>query len=541
MLCVLKSKLKGLYKFNHRLLFNSSSIFLTIVFISFFSFQGLTEDNKKEESPIQVGKSECELHLIRDNNQNSDSSEGDKTPERPPLVFIDPITFEYKGLTNEGLQALKKGRDILRRRDRLFSSQFLNLDSAHHVGLLARLAKGHFFIHGPTGSTKSAFVNWFLRGEADPAFRIQLHQAITEQAFIGGQDFEAAKKGKYIINTEGSLADFKVGQIDEIDKAHPSIFPALFSLMNEGKIFTGNKTFDGQLETLFATSNANIAEMYKLFRENGLGSTAPAHFSRYQFKAIMYNWLSLKNQAILDQREQRKRYLLSLSRTYPEVFRDEVFLEPESLDWTELRELANILFEPNSHFMTTFRLFVEEMRQETHKHYNNLETNSGSGNQDQYVDISSADYNERFRKGIPEIVKKSVFLDFLLSPLADDENLESITSNKIKIDPLSLWRTVFVLSTTGPGNTRLTINQEANNELDIDFNWSIDPETAKDQTEKQLIKNLIAEQNRFKRIFLKHMASLKGSILLRARNPAQKNTNNPDRSSFELMLLKSKE
>lgn len=494
-------------------------------------------------SSMALANNSCAELLAGTNGHNVDQREA-VGPERSDgrkeqLVRFDDKTFEFRGLTPQGLTALKKARDVIRERARLFSSELRNLDTVHHAGLVARLFKGNMFLYGPPGGAKSAFVNWLMKGESESPYKLQLHQMITEQAFTGGQNFEAAKEGRFQINTKGSLADYTLALIDEAEKGNPAALSSLLSLLNEREILAGNQVIKARLETLFATSNANLPEIFQQFVENGQGSTAPALLNRFQFKAFIYNWLSPRDQAVLDQRRQRRRYLKSLAETNPEVLKDEVFLEPKQLDWASLRQLAHAMFEPSPLFMTVYREFVNDMREQTNRAIRESEERRQNNHLDEpFVYFPSADYTERLRQQIPEIVLMSAFVDFMMSPLANDTALAQVTQKQIWLDPLSLWRASLAMTTIGPGESKLKFDPGGEQKLDIDFDWSIDLSTSRDKREELLIQNLKAEQERFRRTFLKHIASVQGQIELRARNSSQGQSHGLEDTSFELLMMR---
>ena len=455
------------------------------------------------------------------------------------LIKFHPKTFEYTGLTKQGLETFKQARDVIRERVRLFDNELRNLGTVHHVGLVARLFKGNMFLYGPPGGAKSAFVSWLMKGEADPPFKLQLHQMLTEQAFTGGQNFEAAKEGRFEINTKGSLTDYTVALIDEAEKGNPAALSSLLSLLNEREVLAGGQVVKARLETLFATSNANLPEIFQQFLENGQGSTAPALMNRFQFKAFIYNWLSPADQSVLDQRTQRMRHLKSLAKTNPKVLQDEAFLGPGQLNWPALRQLANALFKPGPVFMSTYREFINDMRGQTNRAIRESEERHQQNHLDEpFVYFPSADYTERLRQQIPEIVLMSAFVDFMMSPLANDAHIINLIERPIVLDPLSLWRSLIVMTTIGPGNARLVFNPKAEQKVDVDFNWSVDPSTARDKREELLIENLKAEQERFRRTFLKHLSQIKGQNKLRVRNSIEKKVENLGEDSFELLMLK---
>jgi len=476
---------------------------------------------------------------------------GDPAPLPAPLVHLEPKTYLFQGLTAEGVEALRRGRDQLRSRSELFGKDIRNMTTIHHAGLVARLFQGNMLLYGPPGGAKSLFVDWIVRGEMESAFQLQLHEMITEQAFTGGQNFEAAKEGRFQINTQGSLADFTVALIDEIEKGNPAALSALLRLLNERQILAGNQVIQAKLETLYATSNSNLSEFYDKFFESGQSSTAPALLNRFQFKAFVYNWLSIENQTILDLRSQRRHYLKAMARTHPDVKQDSHFAAPEKLNWPELRELAFALIQPSSLFMTVYREMIQDLRDQTHRAMSeSKERHKNDQEKEPFPYIPSADYTERLRQQVPEIIVMSAFLDFLESPLSDDAQLEALTwkaapgrpCKPILLDPMSLWRSYLVLTTVGPGHVKLKVDPLSDQKIDIDFDWSIDVNSTRDQREGLLVQNVNAEQERFRNTFLKHLAGLHEQIELRAENSVGMDlmdvsaSEGEEETSFELLI-----
>ncbi len=462
------------------------------------------------------------------------------------LVRVDPATFQYRGLTQEGVAKLREARDILRERILFFDRGFKNLSTVHHAAIVARLHEGNMFLYGPPGGAKSALVNWLLAGEADAPFKLQLHQMLTEQAFTGGQNYEAAREGRFELNTKGSLGDFRIALIDEIDKGNPAALSALLSLLNEREILAGGAVVKAKLETLFATSNANLPEILQHFIENGQGSTAPALLNRFQFKAFVYNWLSPLDQGLIDNHVQKIRYLKSLAAAYPEAWQDAVFRKPRPLDWSALRQIANSVFTLSPLFMTMYRELVNDMREQTHRAIRESEQRYKKNYLDEpFVYFPSAEYTERLRQQIPEIVLLSAFVDFLLSPLADDDRLSLLQERPLSLDPLSLWRAALVMTTIGPGRARLVYDPNRENPVDIDFNWSFQTSSARDDREELLIKNLKSEQERFRRAFLSRLTSLREQMELMILSfPVNGKTPNRfnakiDEASFELAVMQN--
>ena len=92
------------------------------------------------------------------------------------------------------------------------------------------------------------------------------------------------------------------------------------------------------------------------------------------------------------------------------------------------------------------------------------------------------------------------------------------------------------MTTLGPGETQLRFDPESEHKVDIDFAFGIDPTTARDKREELLILNLKSEQERFERIFMKHISDLRGQIEVRARSGLG-STSELENTSFEIMMM----
>jgi len=453
-------------------------------------------------------------------------------PSLASLVNVNNNTLEFDGLTIEGLAKLKELRDALRRRFKIFDNRFLNLGTVHHAATLARLYKGNMFLYGPPGSGKSAVVKWILKGEKDPAFQMQLHQMITEQAFTGGQNFEKAKLGKFEINTEGSLADYAVALLDEAEKGNPAALSSLLSLLEEREVMTGNTIVKAKTETIFATSNANLPEIFDQFTLNGLGTTAPAFLNRFIFKVFAYNWLDDAQRQELLRREKERQKLTALAYVSEKAQKNEIFLNAEPIDWNALRFLANVLVKTNKLFDLSYNELLGKMREVTHDAIESSERNV-KDRKESFVYFPSCDYNTRNLLRIPSVIQLSAFVDFLLSDSADDLNV--ISHKPIELGVLSLWRAYLVMTTIGPGTARLTPNSEGTS-FDIDFGWNIDASKARDERERGLIRNLVEEQKRFRDVLQAKFTELQKHIKLASGSSLGAIQNIDD--DFELLIMK---
>src|SRR3989338_1320285 len=440
--------------------------------------------------------------------------------------------LQYHGLTEYGLQELKKGRDVLRQRFTLFEQDFKGLSNIHHLATVARMVKANAFLYGPPGGAKSMLVQWLFSGEAEPAFQLQLHQMMTEQALIGGQSFEAAKEGRFVLNTEGSLASFRVALLDEIEKGNPATLATLLSLLNERKILAGNQAIDAKTETVFATSNANLPEFFLQFQESGQRSTAAALLNRFQFKGFIYNWLPPLDQADLDARRTKK----ILCKVYDACQDNPIFLTPKTLDWEVLRSFAQVLFVRDPSFNSAYSEMANQLRTKTNTAIRESELKHQKDRYNEpFTYFPSCDWTERLRQQIPEFIQASALIDFLLSPLADDGSLEKITEKQLKLGPYSLWRAFLVVTTPGPGKTGLVFKDE--HEVGIHFGIQLNPEEARDIREQNMIQNLINENNRLEETYKNIIKNYNDIIEIASKNLSIINPIINPKEEFEFLIL----
>ncbi len=409
----------------------------------------------------------------------------------------------YQGLTDHSKKILQESQAIARRRKALFQKEFKQFDSVYHAFHITRLMEGNMFLHGPPGGAKSKFIKWLYDQDNEIAFELQMHQMMNEQVFVGGQNFTAAKEGRFEVNTKGSLADFRVALIDEIDKGNPATLAALLSLLIERKILAGNKVIISELETILSTSNSNIYEIYQQFTENGQRSTAAALLNRFTTIAFIPNWLAPEDQAELDY-----NYLAELDAAFNAQKKENTTANP--LDWQELRTLAYLIVRPNEEFLSLLREFSNLLRKETILAIETQEErDSSKDTQDPYY--PTAEYTERLREKMRDVILMSVFFDLLTSSLLSDidalENtLKSLPHNRYPVGPFSLWRAYLVLTTVSFGVTKLVFPINNNQtQIDIDFGafFTSNHYYPKDKREKTTVEYLLEEQERFKQLFVK--------------------------------------
>jgi hypothetical protein len=319
---------------------------------------------------------------------------------------------------------------------------------------------------------------------------------MTDQPLIGGQDFEAAKRGEFVINTKGSLAEHETAIADELDKAPPGVLSPLLGLMNEREVQIGNRVVKADLQSLFATSNAILPEIFEAFRENGQLSTAAALLNRFQFKTCLYNWLPDEDQEALSALKFKKLWeeALHFEENLGSAAKKKTV---EPIDWGTLREFALYIIRFSNNALKAYTRLVNQMRAVTN---HELEASRIRFNEDpdseQFVYFPTADYSERLRQVVPEVVMYSAFVDFLLSPLANDEVLDAnYLKQAIELRPSSLWRSYLMLTTIFSGDSTLN---NIDGKFSITFANRIDRRKLRDNKERALLKMIEKEQARFR-------------------------------------------
>lgn len=434
------------------------------------------------------------------------------------LTHYDVEKNQYQGLTKEGIEVLKQVRDDVRKAHTIFESGFRQMSSYLHIGMIARLYKTHIALYGPGGNAKSGFIDWLLSMEEVAPFKILVNQTTPERAFIGGEDFEEAKKGKYVVNPVGSMADKPTAAVDEADQASPAVFSTLFKLLEQNpEIWAGDTVKKAKLETALFSFNATLPELQQSFFEQGSGPKFQPLMNRFLFKGMIVNQLPDEDRRFLHDRADKKRELEALAKDHPEVLKNQIFEKPPILDYEIMRRLGMAMFKFDSIGDIAAQNFFKEYDKITKKHIQDSERAKKDNPMDDVpVYFPAADMTTRLELQIKPIMIYSAFIDFLLSPMADDGNLKSITQEKIKLGPLSLWRSAYMLTTVIPGKAQLKLAHENNEKkVDIDFGLKLDPSRGRDARENSMILSSNREQERFEELYKKVIAALQSAIQLR--------------------------
>ncbi len=100
------------------------------------------------------------------------------------------------------------------------------------------------------------------------------------------------------------------------------------------------------------------------------------------------------------------------------------------------------------------------------------------------------------------------FIDFLLSPLADDSEIFNFRTPQ-ELCPLSLWRAYQVMTTVGSGTVAFIEDPKATAGWQIVFENTIPRNKLRDKREQRLVENFLKEQGFFATTFLNVIAQQK--------------------------------
>ena len=459
-----------------------------------------------------------------------------------PMVTYDPTTYAVKGFTPEGIQIIKRLRDEVRRAHKQFVRELLNMDTIFKANLAARMERQHVFIYGPHGGAKTMVTDFFLAREpGHKIFRIQMHQMRTDQSIVGGQNMSAGMSGRYEVNHETSIIKATAGNVDEIDKANPAALQPLLEILNERRVSDGLRTYNSDLNTLYVTSNSSLPEFLDNFNIINPGA-GPAFLNRFVIKELSYNWLPVEDRMILQERKSLRTRLETLALSNPELKANDVFETPQDIDYGEMRRAAELMFVIPGSTEAVLKEFVNHVRRDN---FTAAKTSLQEYNKDKakvaFAYVPTLSVSTRNDLLFDEMIKASAFIDFLLSPLADDNNLSAyLARGPIELDSLSIWRSYMLLTTIAPGDTRLNLNMNENNDkiVNVDFGWKIDRQEAETARDEKLFEYLQQEQFRFSSDLQVLLTDYQSKLKQRAEMLKRLSVNRPPdgQDSFELQL-----
>jgi hypothetical protein len=457
------------------------------------------------------------------------------------IAIVFPFTKALDGVaahktnqafTSHDLEELKRLRDDLRLHSALFNSRLRGMDSLYRTALLARLTSQHMFLYGPPGSGKSALASYMASSEG-PFFYLQLHQQTPETALIGGQKFTALTNGTYDIANEGSLSSFELGILDEFDKANPSTLMSALSLLNtnERLVLVGHRVIPSKLETVFATSNANMYEIIERYDSESQKQTAYAIFDRFLFKGFAYNWLSEDHQKVIDSYHRKRAVVKVLAAEDPSLNANFFVMAPPRINWDVARKLMKKLFTDESLLDVALLEFTNAFRKDTNEFIEkNLEDNEYSESYEKNIYEPSHRMSERTRSKLISTIQAHAFIDFILSPMADDDYIEQVTQKPIKLTHVSMWRLFPLFTTVGSGSAQLVITED--HQISVEFKFDFDRQNALDERERSMISFFLAEQERFNLNYQKILSRIQTQMPSAASAYTNKKTDEFDDNEF---------
>ncbi len=363
-----------------------------------------------------------------------------------PLFKIGPQK-NLLGLTEHGFKKVLDARQSLISADHLMNYNFFEVESDVEALRIAQVGQYNIQATGGPGGAKTDFFRKGIPG----LWVKQVHEMMNEVPLIGGQTHKGAQEGREDINSSGTMLDARYAMIDEGQNMNPAVALAMLSLINEKAIFSnGIERKAKQLRTVVFTGNANQYELRETFRESGRGPSGVALFNRLHIKIDFQNWLSDESQAKLDKLERKRKHLLAISQSDKSILEDLIFQKPEAIDDDTIERFAFAFFETNDEFEVVLRTFVQKLKEATAAAVQDSARDAKDDkDKTPYVLVPSVKFTTRLRKEVANFAIVSAALDYLRSPLATPENLAKLGEKKIKLGPLSLWRTWPLLTVVG--------------------------------------------------------------------------------------------
>lgn len=434
-------------------------------------------------------------------------------------VKLEKGNYVFDGFTDAGLDKLRQQRNILRQRMQIINQRIRGVETIVRDAHLARIEKSHVLFSGSPGGAKSAIISAMMEGEGSPVFELSMHQMISPQAITGAQNLELAEKGIYKIEVAQGAAGYQVVTFDESDKGSPALYGALLRYLNEREIMVGKEKFKANLETAYASSNANRWEIHQQFREAGQGSTADAFLNRFTTKVNPGNLLSQERSVEVLQNSALQKFLGAVGKIVPGALQAQVFQTPPPLDWEFLRMASSFFVRSDVDAFNALYQLTYMVRK------TNAAKEIDTRNQE-FPFMATSRANTRTLRQSMNSIEHSAFLDFLLSNLADDNLISTVTRRPLKLDALSIWRARSLYTTTTAGTIRL-VKTNSGNGYDIDFGPGLDPEMATSASEAAEASHTRDEQASF------------GKNLSEVITSAYKDKDGPTRlkTSFESLLI----
>ena len=143
----------------------------------------------------------------------------------------------------------------LREIARALEQRFLGKGELVRLMLVSLVAGEHMLLVGPPGTAKSALVRHLARLIDARVFDYLLTRFSEPSELFGPVDIKAFREGQYVRRTEAMLPEAEIVFLDEIFKANSAILNALLTILNERRFFTGSRSVNVPLCSLFGATN----------------------------------------------------------------------------------------------------------------------------------------------------------------------------------------------------------------------------------------------------------------------------------------------
>src|SRR5205814_1203124 len=171
---------------------------------------------------------------------------------RPPMSSLEPAPrLTAPALDAELLRVGAKLREV----GRALSQRFLGKEELTRLMLVALAAGEHMLLVGPPGTAKSALVRHLARLIDARYFEYLLTRFSEPSELFGPVDIKAFREGTYVRRTEAMLPEAEIAFLDEIFKSNSAILNSLLTVLNERRFFTGSRTINVPLCSLFGATN----------------------------------------------------------------------------------------------------------------------------------------------------------------------------------------------------------------------------------------------------------------------------------------------
>lgn len=123
-------------------------------------------------------------------------------------------------------------------------------------GIMALLCRENLLIFSPAGTAKTLFASLvFSRIRGAQLFDTQMSKGTLAEELFGGVDTEQLKKGRFVHNTKGTLADAQLAFVDEFFDANDMVLRALLGIFHERVFKRGCQVEKARLHTGIAAAN----------------------------------------------------------------------------------------------------------------------------------------------------------------------------------------------------------------------------------------------------------------------------------------------